>query len=85
MKVTFTRHALNKQEFLRELGWDISLDLVEGAINNPEFQGQTKYHQPTAIKSIDQDHVLRVVYEVRDDIISVITFHVARKGRYAKP
>jgi len=44
--------------------------------------GKTKQNQPTAITFLNQKHILRVVYEIRNDIIEVITIHISRKGRY---
>ena len=35
-----------------------------------------------ASRSIDEKHVLRVVYKWKGDIITVITFYPAAKGRY---
>ena len=29
-----------------------------------------------------KDHIIRVVYKVEDDIITIITFYPSRKGRY---
>ena len=83
MIIVFTKHAQRKQEILRELGWDIDLTLVETAIRNPDRLGQTKQKQATAIKYLDQTHFLRVIYKTDGAIIRVITFHVAKKGRYA--
>ena len=82
MKIHYTKHAFKKQEILKELGWGIRLKTVEETIKNPQVTGKTKQGQPTAIKFLDDKHILRVVYEVRSGIITVITFHIARKGRY---
>jgi len=85
MKTAFTKHALRKQEILRELGWGISLKFVEETIRKPHFTGKTRYGQPTAISLLDKEYILRVVYEERSGIITVITFHVARRGKYNTP
>ena len=82
MKIVYTRHVLRKQEILKELGWDIYLKLIEETIRKPQFTSKNKRGQLTAISLLNKEHILRVVYEVRDDIIVVITFHVSRKGRY---
>jgi len=82
MKIVFTKHVLKKQEILKELGWNVDLKLVEQAVSRPDYFGKTSQNQPTAIKKLDESHILRVVYEIRNDIITVITFHIARKGRY---
>ena len=84
MKIIFTKHAFRKREILKELGWDISLDLVKETVSEPDFKGETKQGQPVALKYLDNKHVLRVVYKVGGDIITVITIHPARRGRYEK-
>ena len=84
MKIVFTKHALRKQEILKEMGWEINLDLVEKTIIEPGFKGRTRHKQPTAHRYLDDEHILRVVYKVGGDIITVITIHPARRGRYEK-
>lgn len=82
MEIEFSKHTLRKIEILKELGWDISLDLIKNTIKNPTLTGKTRQNQPTAITLLDAKHILRVVYEIRSGIITVITFHISRKGRY---
>lgn len=82
MEIEFSKHALRKQEILKDLGWDISLDLIKNTIKNPSLTNKTRENQPTAISPLDGKHILRVVYEIRSGIIIVITFYVSRKGRY---
>ncbi len=82
MKIIFTKHALKKKEVLEELGWDIELEKVRDAIRKPNVTGKTKLGQDTAIKFLENRYILRVIYEVRSGIITVITFHIARRGRY---
>ena len=84
MEILFTKHALRKQEILKDLGWYVDLDAVRSAIQQPDFQGQTKSGQKFALKSLDSNHQLRVVYKIEGDIIKVITFHVTVKGRYER-
>ena len=82
MKINFTNHALQKRKILKKVGWEITLELVKHAIQNPTYSGKTGEDQPTAIVLLDNDHILRVIYEIRSGIITVITFHISRKGRY---
>lgn len=82
MEITFRKHVSNKIEILKELGWQITFAQIKDTINNPTLTGKTRTNQPTAISFLDQKHILRVVYEVRNGIIEVITIHVSRKGRY---
>ncbi len=82
MEVYFTKHALKKKEILKDLGWDLDFDLVEQTVSKPEFVGKTKTGEKFALKTLDKNHRLRVVYKVEGAIIKVITFHVIKKGRY---
>lgn len=82
MRVTFTRHAKRKKEIIENLGWSIRLSLVENTIRNPDFESKTKTGQQTAVSFVDEKHILMIVYEIRNGIIVVITFHISRKGRY---
>jgi len=84
MQIAYTKHALRKREILKELGWDLSLNQLEEAVKAPDFEGKTNQGQRAVLKHLDDRYSLRVVYEIRGDIISVITFYVARKGRYEK-
>jgi len=59
-------------------------DLVRETIKNPDFEGETNQGQPTVNKNLDSKHILRVVYKIKGDIITVITFYVASKVRYEK-
>ena len=57
--------------------------LIKEAVLNPEHEDKES-DKPNAIasKSIDAKHILRVVYRREFDIIRVITFYPAEKGRY---
>jgi len=81
-EIIFRNHVSDKIDIFKELGWDISFNQIKNTVNNPDLTGKTKQNQPTAITFLNQKHILRVVYEIRNDIIEVITIHISRKGRY---
>ena len=57
--------------------------LVRDVIRNPEDEDkESDFPKIIASKSIDEEHILRVVYKKKGDIITVITFYPAAKGRY---
>jgi len=57
--------------------------LIKEAVLNPEHEDKESDKPNTiASKSIDAKHILRVVYRREFDIIRVITFYPAEKGRY---
>lgn len=83
MKVRFTKHALeDKLPALKRLGWNISKKKVEDTVINPKWRGLSKHGEETAMSLVDESHILRVVLRREDDIITVITLHIARRGKY---
>jgi len=83
MKIIYTKHAIkDKMPALKRLGWDISKNKIEKTIINPKWRGVSKHGQETAMSLIDEEHILRVVMRKEDDIITVITLHIARRGKY---
>lgn len=83
MKIVFTNHAKRKFVDLGRQGVAIAEKDVFGAIEDPEHVDEVS-DAPKLIASrlIDKAHILRVVYKLENDIITVITFYPAQKGRY---
>ena len=42
----------------------------------------SKHGEETAMDLVDEKHILRVVFNRKDDIIKIITLHIARRGKY---
>ena len=83
MKIIFTRHALSKFEIFAACGVKIGRKNVESAIKQPEnLDFESDYPKMIASTNFNSKHVIRVVYKREDDIIKVITFYPAEKGRY---
>lgn len=59
-RIRFTKHALEKFEFAKNYGFEISIEVIL----NPERLDQ-KGDQYLAIKPINTKYALRVVYPVR--------------------
>lgn len=86
MKFLFTKHAaidnflmLKKHKFKIK----ITKRTIKDIIQSPEHEDKkSEFPKIIASKTIDERHVLRVVYRREDDIIIVITFYPAEKGRY---
>ncbi len=86
MKFVFTKHALqDKFAMLKKHKFQTKAtrQLIREIIVNPEHRDEES-DKPNIIasKSIDIKHILRVVYRKEFDIIRVITFYPAEKGRY---
>lgn len=83
MKIILTRHVIvEKIPKMKALGWNITESKIKLTIRKPNWQGVTKFSQPTAMSLIDEKHILRVVLDIEGDIIRVITAHIARRGTY---
>lgn len=83
MKIVFTKHVLEDSiPRFKKLGWTITKSKIKQTLKNPKWKGVTKFGQPTVMSLMDEGHILRVVFEIEDGIIRVITAHIARRGTY---
>ena len=82
MRIIYTKHAVDKFIELKRLGWTINKLQIKKALQKPKWVGISKHGQKTAMSLIGPNHILRIVFNIEDDIIKVITFHIARRGRY---
>ena len=82
MKFIFTKHAIDKFSVLKRLGWKVSKLEIKRTIQNPRWVGISKHGEKTAMSLIGKNHILRIVFNMGSGIIKVITFHVAKRGRY---
>jgi hypothetical protein len=80
-KVRFTRHAKDKFEFVRRYGYDVDREKVVETVLSPDRLDE-RGDQRLAIKVLDENYALRVVYEVRKGYLVVITFYPVRRDRY---
>lgn len=86
VKVIFTKHAAKAKFAMfrkHKFPTKITQQTIKDIVKHPE-QVDTTSDAPQIIasKSIDAKHILRVVYRKEHDIIIVITFYPAEKGRY---
>lgn len=86
MKIIFSRHALeDKFKILLAHNFNLKQKDVIEVIKNPDhLDRESDKPKIIASKEIDKKHILRVVYKLESDIIKVITFYPAEKGRYYK-
>lgn len=77
--VRFCRHAKLKFRMLRLHKFPVTDQQVCDAVLNPERTMAGYKGRRIAEKTIDPEHVLRVVYEERTGEIEVITFYPVRR------
>lgn len=82
MKIIYTKHAIDKFIELKRLGWAINKLKIKKVLQKPKWIGLSKHGQKTVMSLIGSNHILRIVFNIEDDIIKVITFHIAKRGRY---
>jgi len=82
--IEFSPHSLLKIEILKSHGIDVSKEIVENVIRNPERIDVGYKERLIAQKSFDDTRVLRVVYETLPDKIYVVTVYPGRRSRYEK-
>ncbi|OGK41564.1 hypothetical protein A3A74_08055 [Candidatus Roizmanbacteria bacterium RIFCSPLOWO2_01_FULL_35_13] len=84
MKIVFTKHAsVDKVAMLKKHNFTANKAFIKEVIEKPDHEDkESDFPKIIASKSMDSKHVLRVVYKLEDDIITVITFYPAPKGRY---
>lgn len=83
MKIIFTRHARNKIKDLEDLGIIIKKSTLENILKNPiHLDSKSDYPNEIVSGHFDKNRILRIVYRNESDIIVVITFYPAKKGRY---
>lgn len=82
MQIVYTKHAELKFTQLKRLGWKITKLTVKKTIKKPKWRGTSRFGQETAIDLLDENHILRVIFNKESDKIKIITFHPARRGKY---
>ena len=85
MKIIYTKHALAKFAHPDIEKFHLKEKDIENALKNPDHHGVESLRGVEFIlKNLDSQHTLRVIYKVKNSIITVITFYPSKKGRYEK-
>lgn len=82
MKIVFTKHAENKFGVLERHQFVIVKGQVLEAVEHPDFVDYSRLPLLIAQRSIDKDHVLRVVYKQEAETVRIITFYPGRRMQY---
>lgn len=79
--VRFTSHALVKLRLMRRLGFVVDEETVVAAVKKPLAVHPGLLRRLIAQTFLDEEHVLRVVYE-EDEELTVVTLYTGRRRRY---
>ncbi len=82
MKIIWTTHAREKLRLLRAHGVALTEDLVEGVLRAPDRVMPGYRSRLVAQGSLDEHHVLRVVYEEAAGERKIVTLYPGRRERY---
>lgn len=82
--IEFSLHSLLKIEILKSHGIDVSKEIVENVVRNPDRIDTGYKDRLVAQKGFDETRVFRVVYETLPDKIYVVTVYPGRRSRYEK-
>jgi len=82
MELRFTKHAQEKFQVLKRHAVLISQEQVEQTVIRPTLIDRSRLPLLIAQRSLDSDHVLRVVYRVEQQTKVIITFYPGRKKQY---
>ena len=80
----FTKHAKEKIDVLKRLGFTVTEQQIIGTVEHPELIDYTRLPELIAQRKIDSTHVLRVVYKIVQMDIKIITFYPGRAKQYEK-
>ena len=81
-KIFFSHHAQLKFQLLRRHGIHFTETQIENAVNNPDIVLEAEKSRKIAQKTLDAKRVIRVIFEVKNGSIIIITFYPARRSRY---
>ncbi len=82
MDVVFSTHAEEKIELLNTNGFSITKNQVVECLDKPDRMDAGYKGRIIAQRVIDDRHVLRVVFEDKDNVRRVITLYPGRRERY---
>lgn len=83
MKIILTEHIIKEKiPKLKTLGWNITKSKIIQTIKRPKWKGVSRFGQPAVMSLLDERHILRVIFEEKNDIIRIITIYPARRGTY---
>ena len=81
-EVKFTVHAMVKLQVLRKHGFVVNEDEVVDVVRDPDKVVKGRKGRYVAQKIYDEKHLIRVIYEVKDENALVVTFYPAKRERY---
>ena len=82
LPVRFTLHALDKLDLVVEQGFTVEIERVTEFVRRPPRIYQGSNENPIVHVPLDDDHILRVAFEINNEEIVVVTVYPSRRSRY---
>ena len=82
MKIGFSKHAREKFAVLKRHKFSVSRKQVLETVLHPDLVDHSRWPLLIAQRTIDENHVLRVVFKKMGSDIKVITFYPGRSKQY---
>ena len=82
--IRFSDHALLKFRILKAHGVNVDEQLVERIIRHPVHTAPGYKGRQVVQGLLDQEHVLRVIYDETPDELIIVTVYPGRRERYEK-
>ena len=82
MKIKYTSHATQKFVILKRYGIDYSKSRIEEVLLNPDKVEDSIKNRKIAQKQVNSKHLIRVIFEEKNNDMVIITFYPARRKRY---
>jgi len=83
-KIELSNHAKLKVKVLKSHNVLVNEEFVRQVVAYPDKIEKGYKERLIAQKELDKEHVLRVVYEEKQDYIFIITLYPGRRKRYEK-
>lgn len=85
MKIIYTKHAKNKFNHPSVIKFNITSKDIKKAILHPDhYTENNELKVKIILRKLTWGYVLRIIYTEINDIITIVTFYPARRGRYEK-
>ena len=83
MEFVYTLHAKEKLQRTDIKKFEVTKETLEKAITDPDYpEKETSTGEVAVLGELREGYNIRVVYVKIDGKIKIITFHIAKSGRY---
>ena len=82
--IVFSNHSIDKIEILKKHQIFVDKEFIMDTVKHPDSVHTGYKGRIIAQKLLDENHIIRVIYETQNEDIKIITMYPGRKSRYEK-